>query len=115
MPTASDIDRYQARSRAERLACIHARRARNIAGHWNGTFSSRQWLALLADGDHTCYLCGRRFPADQLEPEHLTPLARGGRNSTANIRPACRQCNGRKGNKTLGEYLVYIDGKETNQ
>lgn len=39
-----------------------------------------------------CWMCGE--PADCID--HVKPLARGGPHILANLRPACRPCNGRK-------------------
>jgi 5-methylcytosine-specific restriction endonuclease McrA len=40
-----------------------------------------------------CWMCGSP-EADTLD--HVIPLARGGTNWPANLRPACRSCNSRK-------------------
>jgi len=40
-----------------------------------------------------CWMCG----APATEIDHVIPLARGGSNWPANLRPACRSCNARKG------------------
>ncbi len=42
-----------------------------------------------------CYICG----GPGREVDHVIPLANGGRHMPANIRPACRSCNSRKGNR----------------
>ena len=47
-----------------------------------------------------CYLCSKE--ADTVD--HVKPVARGGSNWPANLRPACRSCNSRKNDKTLAEY-----------
>lgn len=58
-----------------------------------------------------CYLCG--IEADlkwsasnpkSFEHEHVIPLSRGGKNTYANSRVACRGCNGSKKVKTYFEY-----------
>ena len=42
-----------------------------------------------------CYICGA--PAEAMD--HVIPLARGGSNWPANLRPICRSCNSMKGAK----------------
>jgi 5-methylcytosine-specific restriction endonuclease McrA len=66
-------------------------RARKAAA--GGSFTSAQWLTLVATYDGRCAYCGESRP---LEPEHKIPLARGGSNEITNIVPACRRCNARK-------------------
>lgn len=39
--------------------------------------------------------------------DHMTPLAKGGRNSKDNIVIACKQCNLEKHAKTAGEYFAW--------
>lgn len=52
---------------------------------------------------HTCAYC--RMPCSGLpDPEHVTPLSRGGRNDMSNIVAACRACNGDKRDLTLSEW-----------
>ena len=45
-----------------------------------------------------CWWCGKDFPEDELNIEHLTPLSRGGTNNFENLRLAFRQCNSSRGN-----------------
>ena len=42
-----------------------------------------------------CYLCGK--PAEATD--HVVPLAKGGSNWPANLRPICKHCNSTKGSK----------------
>lgn len=107
MPTARSITRFSRRSHAERLAARHACRARDIAGHWNGSWSARQWESLLAESEYTCYLCGEPLDPDDATPDHIVPLVRGGRNVITNLAPAHAHCNSRKGDKTLTEFRAY--------
>lgn len=41
-----------------------------------------------------CWLCGN----EAVEMDHVKPISRGGCSLAANLRPACRSCNRRKGN-----------------
>ena len=47
-----------------------------------------------------CAYCGGKFPASQLEMEHVTPRSHGGASMWQNLVSACRGCNQRKGNRT---------------
>lgn len=44
---------------------------------------------------------------DDRELDHMTPIAKGGSNSIANLAFACSQCNKEKHAKTAFEYLVW--------
>ena len=48
-----------------------------------------------------CAYCGGDFE----EVDHVIPLSRGGTGWASNYRPACKPCNGSKGDKLLGEWL----------
>jgi 5-methylcytosine-specific restriction endonuclease McrA len=59
----------------------------------------------------TCQLCKRRTPkalkgtVDPRAPEldHIIPIAAGGGHTWDNVQCACRECNGNKGSKPLGQ------------
>ena len=53
--------------------------------------------------NYTCQYCGQRFRADDLTFDHVVPRCKGGITEWTNIVTACRDCNGRKGGKTLEE------------
>jgi len=61
-----------------------------------------------------CAYCGHRCGLDDLTREHIVPTSRGGHDTWMNCITACRNCNGRKGNRTLNElgwslyYLPYV-------
>lgn len=50
-----------------------------------------------------CAYCGGR---DDLQPDHVVPLCRGGSNSITNVVPACAACNADKGSKALPEWYA---------
>ncbi|MFN3617432.1 MAG: HNH endonuclease [Aquabacterium sp.] len=91
-----------------------------IAVH--GTIPSRAWrqhpslsnAKLFARDRQVCAYCGGRFALDDLTREHIVPTSRGGHDTWMNCITACRNCNGRKGNRTLQElgwqlyYLPYV-------
>lgn len=53
-----------------------------------------------------CFLCG--FPADKTNwwLEHVVPLSRGGEHSYANVAVSHSECNRRKHNKLLEEFML---------
>ena len=69
-----------------------------------GRASAAQVLARVEFYGGLCWIC-RTEPADTID--HVKPLRRGGSNWPANLRPACRPCNSRKGARwpfELGEH-----------
>ncbi len=80
-----------------------------IAVH--GAMPSRAWRLipsltnpkLFARDRQMCAYCGDIFPHDELTREHIQPTSRGGADTWMNCITACRSCNSRKGNRTLGE------------
>lgn len=79
-------------------ASKHNRKAR-IRGN-GGTFRSAEWLELKALYNNTCLCCGRVEPEIKLVPDHIIPLALGGKNLIENIQPLCQPCNQSKGVNT---------------
>lgn len=69
-------------------------------------WSHDDWLRLVEAFDHRCAYCGA---SARLTVDHRVPLMRGGPNTIANILPACKSCNSRKGRRTEAEYLAYLD------
>ena len=54
-------------------------------------------------GKGICYLCGGKFPREELTMEHLIPVSRGGKSTKKNIVVSCKQCNSLKKNLTVAE------------
>ncbi len=87
----------------------------------HGSVPSRAWRQepalsnpkLFARDRQVCAYCGGHFHLDELTREHIVPTSRGGHDTWMNCITACRNCNGRKGNRTLHElkwslyYLPY--------
>lgn len=71
--------------------------------------------ALFARDNHTCQYCGveagtvvwdkhlNEYVKVKLEVEHVFPRSRGGKNVWENVVAACRECNGRKADRTPEE------------
>ncbi len=96
-----DASRYCSR-RCQRKRSKTRRRAAESGA--TGTYTWAEvvgvWIAL----GRTCCYCHEPTTLDQIEPDHVVPLSRGGSNSITNIVPACGPCNGSKGALTLVEW-----------
>lgn len=46
-----------------------------------------------------CAVCGKHFELGEMEADHITPWAKGGRTVAANCQMLCRECNRRKSAK----------------
>jgi 5-methylcytosine-specific restriction endonuclease McrA len=64
------------------------------------------WQRLVKKYKGRCAYCGEQSAA--IEADHRIPLSRGGRNTIANIVPACRRCNRRKRTKTDVEFRAWL-------
>ena len=51
----------------------------------------------------TCQYCGRKAPDVVLEVDHITPVAKGGKNNIMNLITSCMECNRGKGKNVLSE------------
>ena len=58
-------------------------------------------------GNRCCY-CGKRFPSDRLNLEHVIPRSRGGRSDWENVVTACIPCNLRKGDRLPAEAGMHL-------
>ena len=115
---ANEIDRrwYQnnrelklARVRAYGEANPNKLRALKLLRDWRvknapGFASSEQISARVAYYDDRCAYCGGEYE----HLDHVIPVARGGTNWPANLRPACGACNMSKGAKPLSVFLLIL-------
>src|SRR3954464_3568937 len=58
-------------------------------------FTKREFAALVRKYHGRCLRC--RKGGLKLEPDHVTPIAKGGAHHIRNIQPLCRKCNFAKG------------------
>lgn len=52
-----------------------------------------------------CFYCQRALPRSELTIDHFRPASKGGKNSLANLVPACGSCNQRKADKLPQKFL----------
>ncbi len=69
------------------------RRARKLGAI--GSITSDQWASIKAAYAWRCAYCGKMSAS--LTQDHVIPLSLGGSHTPANIIPACRACNSKKG------------------
>ena len=62
----------------------------------------RYWFNRQDNG--ICNYCGKRYPYDQLEMEHMIPKELGGPDHRRNMQLACITCNKKKGTSTDHEF-----------
>ncbi|HEX68310.1 MAG TPA: HNH endonuclease [bacterium] len=53
--------------------------------------------------NYTCQYCGKRYPPEYLNIDHVIPRHRGGKTTWDNVVCSCIWCNLKKGGKTLEE------------
>lgn len=95
--------------RARAYVRLSGHRRRSAAG---GEFIRvEDWEALLKQYGRRCAYCGGE--AALIEADHRVPLSRGGKNTIANILPACRRCNRRKRTKTEEEFRAWLAAQPT--
>lgn len=78
-----------------------ARRRGHIAAAPINDFTDAQWEALCKVVGYRCCYCGKKFPADKLTPDHLTPYEKQGSNTLHNVLPCCGTCNSRKQHRAV--------------
>ncbi len=59
--------------------------------------------AILMRDQYTCQYCGKQPGRQALTIDHVQPRSRGGKTKWENVVAACKQCNGKKGNRTPEE------------
>lgn len=73
-------------------------RRRALEAAASGVVTAEQLNARVAYYGHRCWMCGAPWTCI----DHVKPLAAGGSNWPANLRPACQSCNARKSANWFG-------------
>ena len=55
-----------------------------------------------------CHICRKKCRDDEIQIDHVIPLAEGGDHSLENLRVACARCNMSKGKRAVGEQLLLL-------
>lgn len=113
---SADRDAWNAKRREytkkhpEAIAVMHSRRrARKMAAE--GDHTKEEAAALLEAQSWVCAnaYCKADLHKTRKDLDHKTPLARGGGNGVSNLQWLCSGCNRRKHNKTMEEFIVWLD------
>lgn len=101
--TFADLVRFCSRPCSRRAARAR-RRAREAGATGSYTWAevTRKWL----DNGKRCTYCGEARRNDEIEPDHVVPLSKGGSNSIVNVVPACKFCNSDKRDLLLDEWAL---------
>ncbi len=69
-----------------------------------------RWIIFDRDGCR-CIYCGSTSAENELSPDHIVPVSKGGANTAGNLVTACRQCNTARLNKALSpKTLEFVQG-----
>ena len=70
-----------------------------------GKVTNKMRFAIYARDGQRCRKCGRR--TDDLEIDHIIPIAKGGKSTYDNLQTLCRACNKKKGSDIEPQTKVY--------
>lgn len=94
------VSRYS-KTEKYRLSCSKRKaRKKNLIGD----LILEDWLFILNFFDNKCAYCGAT--SENLEQDHVIPVARGGGYTFSNIVPACLPCNRGKNNREVRAWMI---------
>lgn len=70
---------------------------------------------ILKRDNYTCKYCGKKFPAEYLQIDHIRPVCLGGDNRESNLTTSCWKCNNEKGTKRIIEFEDEKDRTELDE
>ena len=82
----------------DKLNANSSRRRTRIA-EGGGSYTDKEWRALVKHYGGKCLCCGRSDVA--LTVDHIIPVVKGGSSNIDNIQPLCQSCNSSKGTQTI--------------
>ncbi|MDI6642105.1 MAG: HNH endonuclease, partial [Elusimicrobiota bacterium] len=62
---------------------------------------------------YRCCYCGKKFPSEKLNLDHVVPRARGGKTNWENMVTSCIDCNLKKGDRLIEEVNMKLKIKPT--
>ena len=66
-----------------------------------GRVSNKMRFAIYSRDGYRCKCCGRKGTREDLEIDHIVPVAKGGKSEWNNLQTLCPRCNKEKGTKTI--------------
>lgn len=94
--------RIQVRTIQQRNAASRRARRYGVAN----CLTTAEWRQILEESEGHCFYCHTFTDVLVMTLEHAIPLSRGGENTRENVVAACPDCNFRKGDKRLIDFLV---------
>jgi len=88
----------RSKTSAYRVKLNKARRAQKRASAVTSEvekITAKTFDEILAEYSNQCWICSVEL--DVVQWDHVHPLSKGGAHVRSNLRPACKDCNGRKG------------------
>jgi 5-methylcytosine-specific restriction endonuclease McrA len=92
-----------ARQNRARSGNTHRRRAKRFGV----SYEHVNKLKVFARDRWRCQLCGDKVKVGEAELDHIVPLSKGGPHSYVNTQCSCKPCNAAKGDKVLGQQLLF--------
>lgn len=62
-------------------------------------FDDREKMRKYEEQAHKCPCCGKEFPFEEMQGDHIVPWSKGGHTVYENLQMLCRECNGEKSDK----------------
>jgi 5-methylcytosine-specific restriction endonuclease McrA len=102
-----------------RQNCLNSKPTKNYrrrARHYGVAYQPISAVEVFDRDKWTCKLCGTKTPKrlrgtivdNAPELDHITPISKGGGHVASNLQCLCRNCNGKKSDKLLGQLTLNI-------
>ena len=72
-------------------------------------FSKLERMVVYNKTHGCCGYCGCNLQLNQMQIDHIIPLAHGGTNDEGNLMASCRSCNHRKGTSSLKRFRKQVE------